>query len=182
MAYGKPRRRWELTELAERRMVVMHLMLAGYTRDLIIEHCEERYGWTQIQIRTSYDAISSDWTKQSEEDLAHARAQAIQRIRNDLVQMREQLYAKPVLPRKKRGKKDEKTAPQDIKVTFKDLAAHEHLLARIEGTLRPIEVKIDIRATSRRALIDVINGMAPEELDALAIEQREIERKALGSK
>lgn len=167
----------------ERHAVIRQYMLAGYTGDRIVEICGERYGWTLGQVRATYATICDEWTKQSEDELQHARAQAIQRIRFDLAKMREAVHSPPPRGRGKGRKKGGKDAPESEEriPTFKDIAAHEMLLARIEGTLRPIEVKVDIRAVSRRALIDVIQGMAPEEMDALVIEQREIERKALGS-
>ena len=62
--------------------------------------------------------------------------------------------------------------------TFKDIAAHERLLAQIEGTLRPVEVKITINDSSRRALIDVINAMSPDEMNQLIREQKDLELRA----
>jgi hypothetical protein len=62
--------------------------------------------------------------------------------------------------------------------TFKDIAAHERLLAQIEGTLRPVEIKLTINDSSRRALIDVINTMTPEEMNQLIREQKDLELRA----
>lgn len=153
--------------------MITQLMLAGYTLSQIANHCEDKYGWSFAQAKNTWALVSEDWTKQSEEELQHARAQAIQRIRADLVRMR--ISQQPTKAGRK-GKKEPTIEP----ATFKDIAAHEMLLARIEGTLRPVEVKVDIRASSRRALIDTINAMAPEDMDQLVIEQRELETKLLG--
>jgi hypothetical protein len=156
--------------VAERRIEIQSLMLAGYTLSQLHRYAEDR-GWSYAQVENDYRFISDEWTKQSEEELQHARAQAIQRIRKDLTEMREPP------PVKGKGKKGSPTRAQ---ASYKDIAAHEMLLARIEGTLRPVEVKVDVRASSRRALIDTINGMSPDEMDRIVAEQRAFELRLQG--
>jgi hypothetical protein len=124
------------------------------------------------QVNQDHALISEEWSKQSEEELTHARAQAIQRIRKDLTRMRESIA--PLLPKSK-GKKGATPPPEPV--SYREIAAHELLLARIEGTLRPVEVKVDVRANSRRALIDTINSMSPEDMDRLVAEQRDLEMR-----
>lgn len=146
-------------------------MLAGYTLSQLQTYGEKR-GWTHAVVKNDFTLISDEWSKQSEEELQYARAQAIQRIRRDLVRMRESQE-----PERRKGKKGQ---PQREPASNKDIAAHELLLARIEGTLRPVEVKVDVRASSRRSLIDTINAMRPEEMDQLVAEQRELELRLRG--
>lgn len=167
---GRQQRESVQQEVRERRREIQQLMLAGYTLAQLYTY-GERHGWSFAQVKNDYTHISDAWSKQSEEELQHARSQAIQRIRRDLTEMRA-----AVLTKKGKGKKG---AVQEA-MSFKDIATHEMLLARIEGTLRPVEVKVDVRASSRRALIDVINGMTPEEMDQLVEDQRALEMKFRG--
>lgn len=155
--------------LLERRAFVQQLMLAGCTQAQIVEYGRER-GFSKKECVRDYGAITDEWQKQSEEELQSARAQAIQRIRADLVRMRIDLGE----TKKKKGPK----ARELEQATFKDIVAHERLLAQIEGTLRPVEVKVSVGDVSRRALIDAINAMSPEEMNAAIAEQRELEFRA----
>jgi hypothetical protein len=79
----------------------------------------------------------------------------------------------------KKGKTKQVLAELE-QATWKDITSHEMLLARIEGTLRPVEIKVDVRASSRRALIETINAMSPEEMDSLVAEQKLLEAKLKG--
>lgn len=148
-------------------------MLAGCTQAQIVTFGIER-GWTKAECVRDYGIISDEWQKQSEEELQSARAQAIQRIRADLVNMRFDLGE----TKKRKGPK----ARELEQATFKDIAAHERLLAQIEGTLRPVEVKVSVGDVSRRALIDAINAMSPDEMNAAIAEQRELELRASKTK
>jgi hypothetical protein len=164
----------------ERRVYVQQLMLAGYTLAQVIRFGKE-HGWTDKQARADYSHISDEWSKQSEEELAHARAQAIQRIRSDLARMRVVTdNASKTTGKSKKGRKGLVQSVEHAAATYKDLVAAERLLAQIEGTLRPIEVKVSIGDASRRALIDTINGMSPAEMNALVAEHRELELRASG--
>lgn len=159
-------------EYLERRAFIERLMLAGCTQNQVIDIAGSQ-GIHEHIAKADYNAICDKWTKQSEDELQHARAQAIQRIRGDLAVMRMGLEEEA---KAKKGKGKKRGARTDLgDATYKDLAAHERLLAQIEGTLRPVEVKVDIRATSRRSLIDVINAMSPDDMDRLVAEQRAIE-------
>lgn len=162
-------------QLRERRAEVHDLMLAGYTLSQIERLFHER-GLSQGQARRDYYEISEGWSKQTEGELQHSRAQAIQRIRMDLARMRS---AKEQAASTKKGKKKQVLAELE-QATWKDITSHEMLLARIEGTLRPVEIKVDVRASSRRALIETINAMSPEEMDSLVAEQKLLEAKLKG--
>ena len=159
--------------LLERRAFVHQLMLAGCTQAQIISFGAER-GWQKSECLRDYGLIADEWQKQSEEELQSARAQAIQRIRADLVTMRIDFGE----TKKKKGPK----ARELEQATFKDIVAHERLLAQIEGTLRPVEVKVSVGDVSRRALIDAINAMSPDEMNAAIAEQRDLELRASKSK
>lgn len=154
----------------QRRDDVERLMLAGLPIEQIVTYGKDK-GWDDPVVRRDYNAIADEWSKQSEEALQHARGQAVQRIRGDLARMRLEAENRP------KGRKGPQWAELQA-ATFKDIAAHERLLAQIEGTLRPVEVKITINDSSRRALIDVINTMTPAEMDQLIREQKDLELRA----
>lgn len=155
----------------QRRDDVERLMLAGLPIEQIVSYGKDK-AWDPHAIRRDFNAITDEWSKQSEEALQHARGQAVQRIRADLARMRLVVEEQP---------KGSKAGPQWAELqaaTFKDIVAHERLLAQIEGTLRPVEMKITINDSSRRALIDVINAMSPDEMNQLIREQKELELRA----
>lgn len=154
----------------QRRDDVERLMLAGLPIEQIVTYGNDK-GWDNHAVRRDFNAITDEWSKQSEEALQHARGQAVQRIRGDLARMRLEAEKQP------KGRKGPQWAELQA-ATFKDIAAHERLLAQIEGTLRPVEIKLTINDSSRRALIDVINAMAPAEMDQLIREQKDLELRA----
>ena len=63
------------------------------------------------------------------------------------------------------------------KIDWDSVIASERLRAQIEGTLRPTEV-ITQDAGPRDRIIEIIQGLSPEEIDALDQEQRELEERA----
>lgn len=156
-----------------RRDYITGLLLQGMTFDAIAADCQRTFGITEIQTRNAYDAVLDAWSRQSEADAKHARAAVIQRLRSDLVVMRADLAPSAKTGRAKKPKR---------KVDFKTINAHETLLAKVEGTLRPIEVKVDVDATTRRSLTAIIGSLTGADLDKLVEEERELEAKAAEAK
>ena len=56
------------------------------------------------------------------------------------------------------------------------IAPLENVLARIEGTMEPIKVTVDVQVSV--ALLNVIGNMSPHEMDTILAEYEEIETKA----
>lgn len=160
-------------DIADRQAIIQSLMLAGCTLAQCIVYGRGQH-WSRSVVEADYRSINDDWQKQSDEEIQAARTQAIQRLRSDLAEMRTDLRIGT-----KGGKGAVKRVDRDA--TYKDIAAHENLLAKIEGTLRPIEVKVNIGHESRRALIDVINSLSQEDMDQMVAEQRALEARARAS-
>lgn len=178
--------------MQKRRAYIMRLMLSGLTQVQIFELCRATLGISDHQVRYVYDEINEEWARQHEQDHRYARPQAIQRLRRDLAEMR---TPRPLRDRDgkvvrdvvrgsdgkpvKKGRKVLRAVVEAEK-DWKALSGHEMLLARIEGTLRPVELKIDPATTQRRALQSVISNLSPEDMDRMVEEQAELEAKSRG--
>jgi hypothetical protein len=178
--------------MQKRRAYIMRLMLSGLTFAQIAELCCAALGITEHQVRYVYDEVNEEWARQSEQELRYARPQAIQRIRCDLAEMR---TPRPLRDRDGKVVRDVVRGPDgkplkkgrklvravvEAEKDWKALSGHEMLLARIEGTLRPVELKIDPATTQRRALQSVISNLSPEDMDRMVAEQAELEAKSRG--
>ncbi len=152
-----------------RRDYISGLLLQGATWDQIRVDVGRVFEISEQQVRHAYDEILDTWSRQEEADAKHQRAAAIQRLSADLVTMRGQLAPSKVSGKRRTPKK---------KINWKDINAHESLLAKVQGTLRPVEVKVDVDATTRRSLLAIVGSMTGSELDQLVEEQRELEQKA----
>jgi hypothetical protein len=175
----------------EREEFVARLMLSGLPIGQIVEQAARSLGLDRKGTRAVYDRLCERWTADVEQDLKHARAQAINRIRRDLAQMRNPLpvrhpHSGEVLTaarldalgaRVKVGGVEVRD-PIPSEVDWRVVNQHERLLASIEGTLRPIEVAVDLVVTQRRSLAALVATLSPEDLEELEEEQRLLEEGA----
>lgn len=174
-------------EMLARRLDVERLMLAGLT----VGQISTQLGLTPKRVEYVYREISEAWLRESETDQRFARAQVAQRLRRDLAQMRNPLplrdrrtgevVTEAVLdgggqPVKRSGKPIRRTVLADV--DWKAVDQHERLLAQVEGTLRPIEVKVDVDTTLRRSLTAVVASLDEARIGELLAEQEELEERA----
>lgn len=156
-----PRRR-ELAvvpkEAYARRLYVVGLMSAGLTLVQIQQQALERNAEDggpipPEDVEQLVRQVWKDWKRSAVEAGSHARDEVLQRIRRDLALMR-----------------------SAEKVPWAAVARHENLLADIEGT--KADKKLKVQHEIGQTFASVIGGMTPEELEALAEEQAELERQA----
>lgn len=142
-------------ELMERRKVVRALVALGVTRHQLADAMGDQ-GWivSGDQARRDYEVVLREWSEDYEADRTHTRAAQIRRLQTDL-------------PRLRRDK------------LWKRVAAHELLLARIQGNFASACVQVEAHLTLRESLVATITRMSPEELDAIAAEQMELEGLAV---
>lgn len=159
-------------EMRVRRDFIRNSLLQGMTYSQVREECRRTFGGlTDQQVKNAYDQVLEAWSSEEEADSKHTRAAVIQRLRADLAVMRA-----PLAPSKKSGRR---LTPKK-KLPWKEINAHETLLAKVEGTLRPTEVKVDVDVTTRRSLMAIVGTMTGPQLDALLEEERRLEEAARG--
>lgn len=176
----------------ERVEFVTRLMLAGLPLGQIVEQAARSVGLDNKGTRLIYDRLCDSWTQNVEQDLKHSRAQAINRLRRDLAQIRNpgplraphtgEVLTEAVLDangqRFKRGGVEVRQ-PILNDTDWKAVNAHERLLASIEGTLRPVEVAVDVTVSQRRSLAVLISSLSETEIVELEEEQRLLEEGAV---
>ncbi len=186
----KKKRVTSVAEMLARRTYVTRLILAGLSYSQVMEAGTRSGQYNEHQITRTYEAILVAWRKEHETGNKSARFEAIQRLRRDLADIRNpgQLRGKngaPVFevvldangkPVKRNGKPLKK--PVMAAIDYARVVAHEAQLAKIEGTLKPLEVKIDVDVVSRSALMAIVSEMSTEKMEALVAEELELARLA----
>jgi hypothetical protein len=175
-------------EMVARRSFVRRLIFSGLTVDQIAQNATGKY--TPEEVSRTYREIVGGWRREQEQADGTARTEAIQRLRRDLAEMRNpgQLRNKngyPVFENvldadgnpKKVGRKLLKK-PVQAPIDWAAVAKHETLLAKIEGTMKPVELKVDVDVSIRQSMLAVIANMTPEQIDRYAEEDIELERRA----
>lgn len=141
-------------ELLERRKVVRSLMALGVTRHQLVDAMgDQGYVVTESQASGDYDAVLREFQADYDLDKEYARAAIVRRLSADL-------------PRLRRDKR------------WKEVAAHELLLARILGLIAPTKVQVEQRVLLRDSLRDALAGMSEEEIAEMAAEQLALEERA----
>ncbi len=140
-------------EMEERRQFVDNLVRAGGTPDQIATLARRQFG---IDRRT-VERLLVDLRKLMREELeaSDSKVEQLYRLRNDLLKMR--------------------TLP---KQPYASIVATEKLVAEIEGNLAPRKLQHDFKGAVPDALAAALAGMTAEDLEALANEQLELEKKA----
>lgn len=145
------------------RIFVYRLMLAGASRDKIADMASvnvPRFG-RELVYRLYSDICHelSDAANLPEHSREHLRAQAVERIRNELVGLRSRRQATGT------------TTEQYISMTRE--ARHlESLLSDVEGTRRPIEIDVivDMDVRIRSATMRIVTDLTAEEFAAMGRE------------
>jgi hypothetical protein len=175
-----------LGERLERRNLVVQFMLSGLTFDQMARQLADR-GVSTEAARRVYDEVIAEMRNGQDELIRNARIETIHRLRRDLAALRN-----PKQARDKDGKlvfDEQKDArgrviglvPRAEPIDFARVVAHETLLAKIEGTLEPVKIQVDAEMITRRSILTVVANLTAEKLDELALEDEELERKALGN-
>ncbi len=113
------------------------------------EHGER---WSYEVVWQAINRVQAEWDAEYEEVASKERGRQVERLRHDLA--RERAKGNPSL---------------------QAIRGHEHLLACIVGTLRPIRVEVDVTATLKASIAAVIVDMSEEEKDQIVAEQLEME-------
>ncbi len=176
--------------MRDRRAHVLTLVRAGCSRAVTIERAARELEIDPSIADRLYREVTSQWTRDFEQGAKTARAEAIERVRGDIVKLRAgTVQRKPTGAPKMIAKRDEYgrierradgTAKRCMlrKVDWAALRQAEKLLAELEGTLAPIETRVEADVTVRAAILGVVASLGPEEQRRLIDEQRELERRA----
>jgi hypothetical protein len=172
-----------------REAYVERLMLSGMSRTQVVRQLVA-HGVSTSLVKRAFETIVSGWRASREESSASARFETIERLRRDLAEMRnpgqlrnrngypvfENVLGPDGRPIRKGGRNVKK--PVMAPINWSAVRAHEALLADIEGTNAPIDVKVDVDATVRASILAVVGGLTIERTETLVAEQLELERRA----
>ena len=135
----------------ERTLVIERMMLDGVADRVIIDFAARRFDKTENTIQSDIGVIRRRWVSEDDEQRRTYKSGAMRRIQAHISE----------------AKKDR---------AWGAVSSLERLLAQIQGTLEPVQVNVEFVA--KQALADYISNLSDEELEALTLEQKEIERKA----
>ena len=176
--------------MRDRRAYVLELVRAGASKSVAIERGCKALGCEPNVLERLYLEITTAWSREFEQTSKAARPEAIERVRLDVMKIRAgDIVRKPNGQPKMAAKRDEDGrivrradgTPKRCmvrKVDWPALARAEKLLAELEGTLAPLEVKHEADVTVRAAVLTVVASLGPEEQRQLIAEQEELERRA----
>jgi hypothetical protein len=134
-----------------RTLVVERMMLDGVADQVVIDVVSRQFDKAEATIKDDIKHIRRRWTEEDDEQRRTYKSSAMRRIQSHISEAR----------------KDR---------AWGAVSSLERLLAQIQGTLEPVQVNVEFVA--KQALADYISNLSDEELEALALEQKEIERKA----
>jgi len=127
------------------------MMLDGVADQVVIDVVSRQFDKAEATIKDDIKHIRRRWTEEDDEQRRTYKSSAMRRIQGHISEAR----------------KDR---------AWGAVSSLERLLAQIQGTLEPVQVNVEFVA--RQALADYISNLSDEELDALELEQKELERKA----
>lgn len=137
-----------------RRMHVRTLMVQGESTPMIVDYCRNQFQMSETQTKHIIYALRQAWRADLDEQIAHARSEAIVRLRRDLSSMR---------------------AGASTAKDWAAIARHENILAKIEGTYAPVKVAVhDINEVRRSALNAIMGNMTDEEMESILAEGFEV--------
>lgn len=144
-------------ELLDLNLIVAQAMLGGLGKRRASLLIKKEHGkrWDHEIIWQALNRVSDQWESDFSETIEKKRASACERCREDMA--RERAKDNPSL---------------------QALRGHEDLLARLEGTLRPVRVEVDVMASLKVSLAAVIVDLSEDERDAIVVEQLELESLA----
>ena len=142
-------------ERSMRRAVITSMLNACEAKDKIIEECRSKFGMSADLTREHIERIKNERSDQFAADRPKYKAEQVARLQADLVKMR----GMPNTP-------------------FASIARHEELLIRIVGTAEPVKIETTVNVSVRQSLIACIEHLDNDVLDAIAVEQLELEATA----
>lgn len=159
------------SDAAACREFVKQMILARMPYDTIVVAAARRtvqevpHPFDEPMVERAYEAVCKGIGKFTDpEHRERARGEAVYSVRNDLTHLRAHA----------RGQ----TKP-DTKL-YNTIAKFEHLLSLLEGTQQPLDVHVavDVDVRVRGAMMRVVSDFTADELDAMANEQLDLERRA----
>lgn len=177
-----------------RRRFIVSLISSGLDRVEGVQTAAEKGQMSKTYARVLWDRVRNEWRKSGEETEGTARVEAIHRIRRDLAELRNPKQLRnangyPVFenvldaagrPIKDNGRNRKR--PVQASVDWARVIAHERFLADLEGTMAPIEVKVDVDMRVQKSITAVIANLDSAQMDELVAQDRERERLALIAK
>lgn len=171
---GPPPRRPSEQEIGARRELVYKLICSGSTVDQVVIF-GKRQGYGESALRRDHEAIVRSWRASLDGQCETARAEAIQRIRRDLSELRNpgQLRNRNGYPvfetvRDPRSgapiKRDGRAVKRPVMASVNSMmvARFEELLMKLEGSATPTEVRVDVDVRERRAALAIVARLTPE--------------------
>jgi len=143
-----------------RRELALGLMAAGAPRSIVVRTLESREGMTTPEATRMFLEVCEECRVEFEDARPYLKSQQVERLQRDLANMR--------AAGTKKG----------AQVSYRSIAQHEALLARVVGTIEPAKAEVSIDATIRESLVAVVGGMDRERMDALVEEQLSLEARA----
>lgn len=177
-------------ERHDRRAHVLALVRAGCSRALTIERAAAELQIDPALAATLYREITAQWARDWEQGSKTARAEAVERVRGDIVRIRKGEVVRKangaprmVVQRDAYGRIERRPDGKAKRCMLRRidetaLRQSEKLLAELEGTLAPLESRVEVDVTVRAALLGVVASLGPEQQRELIEEQRELERRA----
>lgn len=150
----------DATQSVRRRELVLRLVATGAPRSVVEQTLREREGVSEAVARGVFLAVAEELREEYEDARPYYKAQQVERLQRDLAQMR------AVKPDQKTGKS---------RVNYRNVLAHETLLARVLGTLEPVKQEVSVDATVKESLVAVVAGLSRERMDDLVAEQLALE-------
>lgn len=135
----------------KRLLVVERMMLDGVADPIIQEVLSRQFDKSESTIKGDIHKVRNRWGQEDDEQRRTYKSSAMRRIQSHITNAR-------------RDK------------AWGAVSSLERLLAQIQGTLEPVQVNVEFVA--RQAFADYITNLSDDELDALTLEQKEMERKA----
>lgn len=150
-----------------RKTIASRLMGTGAGRERVIEALTTNDATLSYSAaRNLYYEILGEWEKDYKAEAPYYRASQIRRLQSDLATMRAERAAVN-LPKGR------------VRATWNDIRGHERELAKITGTLAPVNVRLlDVNETMRESLAAVISEMTPDEMKDIIGEGVEVEEAA----
>lgn len=148
------------SQAIQRKRVALRLITSGAGHSETVDYLQAQFpSLTENQARETYRAVMVKFRDDYELETQYFRASAIKRAQSDLLNMRnERIMSKEQL----RGRR---------RPTWNDIYRAEAHLARLQGTLAPVELKVsNPNAVMSENLVRMIGDMTPEEIDDIIAE------------
>jgi hypothetical protein len=140
-----------------RQELALGLLAAGAPKSMVVATLRTKEGLSRGQAERVFLAVCEVARAEYEDARPYLKALQVERLQRDLASMR---------------------AAGKGRVSYRSVAQHEALLARVLGTLEPVKTEVSVDATVRESLVAVVAGMDRDRMDALVAEQLALEAAA----